>query len=43
MPLDLRHSVLVDEPSLFGFYGFPAGSADNCLGFSEEHAGLSER
>jgi hypothetical protein len=43
MPLDLRHSVLVNEPPLFGFYGFPACSADDGLGFSEEHVGLTER
>jgi hypothetical protein len=42
MPFDLRDSVLVDEPSLFVFYGFSASSADDGLRFSEEHVGLTE-
>src|SRR5678816_1024177 len=42
MPLNLCQPVLVDEPSLLGFYPFPARSADDCLRFSKEHVGLRE-
>jgi hypothetical protein len=42
MLLDLRHAVLVNEPSLVGFYGFPTSRAYDSLWFSEEHVGLTE-
>ena len=42
MPLDLRRTVLVNEPSLVGFYRFPASRAGDCLSFSEKHVGLTD-
>jgi len=42
MPLDPRHAVLVNEPSLLGLNRFPTSRAYDGLWFSEEHVGLIE-